>query len=288
MNLCVVLFVIVLGMCSPGYGETLTVYPLGTNTSGSFMNLPLDVSSAYNYSQQIYNHSQIVSSGWDRAGYISSNRFYKCLSYAMDNSNDWTIYMANTTNSNFNGITAFITSGLNQVFSGTFPSTPSTGWVDIPLDTPFYYNGTGNLLISVDENSPGTCPYAQIWATSYTSDLPVVSLTSTSNIDPANPGTPNHSYHYPNVIGLTFFDPPLAPQNLHVSTYMYGTSLTWDPVVADTNGDPMFAESYNVYCQSEPNGPFVQIGNTLSTEYTHSGDSLLPFYRAYRVTAVDN
>ncbi|MBQ8938770.1 MAG: InlB B-repeat-containing protein [Paludibacteraceae bacterium] len=62
------------------------------------------------------------------------------------------IYMANT------ALTALSTSAFvpyssfSEVYSGTF-SCASAGWYEITLDTPFDYNGFGNLVVLIDDNT---------------------------------------------------------------------------------------------------------------------------------------
>ncbi|MEI6852027.1 MAG: GEVED domain-containing protein [Bacteroidota bacterium] len=59
--------------------------------------------------------------------------------------NGFTIKMQTT---NLTSLSGFISTGWTTVYSGNY-TVPGTGWQDITLQTPFYYNGTDNLLISV-------------------------------------------------------------------------------------------------------------------------------------------
>jgi subtilisin family serine protease len=59
--------------------------------------------------------------------------------------NGFTIKMQHTTNSS---ISAFTETGWTTVYSGTY-SVPGTGQQSITLQTPFAYNGTGNVLIQI-------------------------------------------------------------------------------------------------------------------------------------------
>ncbi|MCI0474113.1 MAG: hypothetical protein L0Y76_11075, partial [Ignavibacteria bacterium] len=60
--------------------------------------------------------------------------------------------MGHTSKTYFTDSTNWITTSLNQVFSGTFRPT-SGRWNVIRLTTPFTYNNTNNLFIAVDENN---------------------------------------------------------------------------------------------------------------------------------------
>src|SRR5690606_9634838 len=42
---------------------------------------------------------------------------------------------------------------MTQVFSGTVAAPSSAGWMEITLSTPFSYNNSDNLVVSVDENA---------------------------------------------------------------------------------------------------------------------------------------
>jgi len=53
-------------------------------------------------------------------------------------------------------------------------------WIDITLDTPYWYNGVDNLLIEVLWNSGSGTVYAYIWNTSGTTPRSVKSAVSSS------------------------------------------------------------------------------------------------------------
>jgi hypothetical protein len=44
------------------------------------------------------------------------------------------------------------TTGYTQVFQGTFPNTAQTGWMEVPFDNVFSYNGSDNLSVLVVQN----------------------------------------------------------------------------------------------------------------------------------------
>jgi hypothetical protein len=59
--------------------------------------------------------------------------------------NGFTISMQNTSMSS---LTAFVETGWTTVYSGNY-TVPGTGWQEIALQTPFTWDGTSNLLISI-------------------------------------------------------------------------------------------------------------------------------------------
>lgn len=138
----------------PGPGDVL----IGTGSEQE--SLPIDPDYNCNYSQSYYLASEIGSSG-----YINS------ISYCWDGlatntySNQWTIFMKNTPNSEFSDDGIWETN-LRKVFEGSVICPASPGWITISLDHPFYYNGTSNLVIAVMENAAGyDYPYGQFMNT---------------------------------------------------------------------------------------------------------------------------
>ena len=62
------------------------------------------------------------------------------------------IYMANTDLSSLTTSNYVPYASFTQVYSGTF-SCGSAGWYEITLDTPFDYNGAGQLAVMIDDNT---------------------------------------------------------------------------------------------------------------------------------------
>ena len=120
--------------------EDVTIGSGTTTTNGNY--LPTNVYYKYSLTQQIYTQSEVGT-----AGSITAVSFYYNSSTSSTRTMD--IYMAHTTSST---ITAWQTqSSSNKVYSGSHTFTQ--GWNTITLDTPFAYNGTNNLLLTVDDNT---------------------------------------------------------------------------------------------------------------------------------------
>ena len=116
----------------------------GTGTD-SGADLPTDVYYKYCLSQQIYTSAELGS-----AGTITAISFYYNSSTS-SGSRTLDIYMVHTTNTT---ITSWQTqSASNKVYAGSHNFTQ--GWNTITLTTPFEYNGTSNLLLTVDDNTGG-------------------------------------------------------------------------------------------------------------------------------------
>ncbi|WP_430615131.1 fibronectin type III domain-containing protein [Flavobacterium sp. JP2137] len=114
--------------------------------------LPIRSSSAYNYTQQIYLKTEVVTAiGTDNL--INKIRFHIKTTAATANYKDWKVFMGNTSQEVFASGTAYVPQNqLTEVFDGviTFPD-PTDGWIEIALDTPFVWDGINNLVIGVHE-----------------------------------------------------------------------------------------------------------------------------------------
>jgi hypothetical protein len=116
--------------------------------SGSSKNSYIPTYSWYKYSlsQQIYTSAEV-----GEAGTITSVAFKVANSKSA--TRDIDLYLSHTNNSSFSGTSAWISQSTSyRVFSGEVTFAAS-GWTTITLDTPFEYNGTSNLLLTMDDNT---------------------------------------------------------------------------------------------------------------------------------------
>lgn len=161
------------GSIDPVIGEN--TYP-GSTT-------PYVTGSKYSYVQQLYTGSEVQYSGT-----INAISFYLTESIISSATNYFILFMKNVeretfaNNSDFEPVTAS-----DIVFEGdwTIPAD-YTGWVTIPLDTPFEYDNTKNLLIAMDEN---TDDYLDIYFANHSKNSSVVEAShSLYNPDPFSIG----------------------------------------------------------------------------------------------------
>jgi M6 family metalloprotease-like protein len=147
--------------------NTVTVTPneqsvitIGTGTSN--LNLPIFPWWDFTYSQQIYRSTDI-----GRSGTIYTISFLSNGGGTLDASKDWRIWMGHTTQSTFAGTESSNWISIytqTQVYDAALPSTAAVaGWIDIPLTTPFVYNGTQNIVITISEMTPGHSDSNQIF-----------------------------------------------------------------------------------------------------------------------------
>ena len=150
----------------------------GSGTGTDLM--PINHYYNYNYTQMIYDQEAIPP------GEITAIKF-KYASTSGHTANPLVIYMKTTDKASFNSSTDFDSVDLAEVFSGSI--TSAQGWVTIELDNSYMYDGTGNLLIAVDNNT-GDCPgsYSSNWYNSPTSAYKTINTQSdNNNTDPLNP-----------------------------------------------------------------------------------------------------
>ena len=105
------------------------------------------LNSLYNYSlsEQIYTPAEIGVSGM-----LSAMAFYNTGSLKTRTID---LYLVHTTKSAFESATDWVNvTEADKVFSGSVDFT-ATSWVGIQFDAPFYYNGTDNLLLVVDDHT---------------------------------------------------------------------------------------------------------------------------------------
>src|SRR5690606_8786231 len=156
-------------------------------TGGSSTTVPV-TNYNFSYCQMIVTESQI-SDGGGSAGEISRIRFYTTsIGTASVWADNWTVFLGNTTKENFSSNTDWVSIGdLQQVFVGSF--TPvANDWWEISFTTPFEYTG-GNLIIAIDENTPGwlSAPTFRTFTSGSNTALLYRTDNDVNNPDPANP-----------------------------------------------------------------------------------------------------
>lgn len=168
---------------------------LGTGTTQTGY-VPTDTFYGYNYSQQIFTQQEI---GTTIPSSITSLSFYLPTTASLASSNVWSIHLGHTTQSTFSSETNWqpLTQHTN-VFNGEVTNT--NGVVTIPLTTPFVYNSTDNLILTISE------------------------------VVPSYPGSANRFYNYSGVTNSTLAyrndsTSPFATANLPTGTLMATKSI---------------------------------------------------------------
>lgn len=170
----------------------------GTLTNQS---LPFNPGAFFSYSQSIYLASEINASGT-----ITSIQWYYTNNNNtpsdLNNSQDLVIYIGTTSKAAFATTTDWVSvENMTQVYAGGIVTNATTGWKTITLNIPFYYNGSDNLVIAVDENYSGTDNAAdKFFNTSAGTVRRSIFKTGNADIDPLAPPSGSTVTSFPSII----------------------------------------------------------------------------------------
>ena len=196
---------------------------IGSGTSTSSY-IPTYSWYKYSLTQQIYTSAEV-----GEAGSITAVAFKVSNSKSATRNID--IYLSHTNNSSFSGTSAWIAQAMSyRVFSGEVTFNAS-GWTTIILDTQFEYNGTSNLLLTVDDNtgsyvsSSGNSP---VFYTFSSSNSAIYIYNDATNYNPASMSTSGTLSQTKNQVVFTKEIPStegylsVSPDNLTSFTYAQG------------------------------------------------------------------
>ncbi|MBR4786536.1 MAG: fibronectin type III domain-containing protein [Bacteroidales bacterium] len=154
---------------------------VGNGTSTTY-SLPINNNYKYSFSQQIY-----LSSEMGDARDITSLSFDYAYTTSMTAKNNVSIYLGNTTQSTFSSTTNYVPI-TNQQLVYTGPLNCRQGWNTFNLTTPFHYNGTSNLVITIDDNSNNKNSSSYTFRVhSAGATRTIYYYSDTGNPDPSNP-----------------------------------------------------------------------------------------------------
>ena len=122
-----------------------TYIQVGEGTSTSY---ELPVNNYYNYS---YTQELILASEMNGPATLTGIDFQYAYSSASTAKTNVQIYLATVTQSSLTSAVPYSASTFQQVYSGNLNCTQ--GWNHFQFTTPYNYNGTGNLLVVVNDNS---------------------------------------------------------------------------------------------------------------------------------------
>jgi hypothetical protein len=224
-------FTALTGLVTAVHAQPTATVTVGTGTGKSYNN-PINSCYGYTYSQQIYTQAQILAANGNVApptNLITKIRFFYHADFppsSTANSNDWTVYMGNTTTTAFASNTAWIpTTAMTQVFTGivTFPANQN--WFEIVLPTAFVWDGTSSIVIAVDENAPNYNCSMQ-WRFTALTNQGIYYFDDVTNPVPATPPTGTRTNERPNAQ----FDFMVPPDNAGAtSIFVPGTPFCSGP-----------------------------------------------------------
>ncbi len=266
-------------VCTEAGGSSCPQIGTGTNTTYTYG--PVNNYYNYSYRQIIYPASSLVG------GAVNSIAFYYDYSSPMSSKTDVDIYMGTTSASAFAFSTSWIpVSSLTLVYSGPLNCT-SSGWNTFNLTTPFYYNGTENLVLAINDKS-GTYN-GQYYVFRYSesaSNVQLYEYDDGSAYDPASPGSGTQTAYYPNtkfcieacdnsrtgtlsfavtsfdvVVGDSFTEPTLNNTLSPRGTVTYRSSNTSVATVNSSTGDVSLtgAEGTTEIIATDENGDYCPV-----------------------------
>ena len=137
------LSIVLMLLCFSAARAEVVTLGSGTDTNTG---LPFPTNWNYCFSQQIYSSTEV-----GRTGTITSIAFYAAESTTPTHYRNIRVYMTLTDKTSFSSSTDWETvSESDKVFSGNVSFSMET-WTTITLDTPFQYDGTKNLCITVND-----------------------------------------------------------------------------------------------------------------------------------------
>ena len=186
-----------------------TTIQLGGSGNFNSTDVPVCNLGNFSYTQQIYTAGEIQAASLPQGvNTITSIQFeYRGAAAGGENFNNWTVFMGETSNTEFSGINDWMpVNQMDEVFSGIVPIPTSSGnWFEITLDTPFEWDETSNIVIAIDENAPGHNSPAGFRV--YNSSNSSLRSFNFSSINPNNAPTtyPNRTrFNNKPIIKLTF------------------------------------------------------------------------------------
>lgn len=226
----IALFSIVILTPTNGFGQGTVQIGSGTGTVSGGAGIPVS-NYVFNYNQQLVTADE-YSAGGGVAGDITKIRYYPTNVGTITVWNTWTVYIGNTTKTNFSSTTDWIPlTELTEVFNGTITPDPvSNEWFEITFSTPFDYTG-GNIVVAVHEYAPGWSVAPAFRGYTSTANAGIYYRSDSTNPNPSAP--PTATGRVANLPQLQFegtLASCLPPANL-TSTNLTstGADLTWTP-----------------------------------------------------------
>ncbi|MFY0482583.1 fibronectin type III domain-containing protein [Flavobacterium sp. PLA-1-15] len=238
-----------------------------------YTGLPFEPVNLYSYTQTIYRASDINASGT-----ISSLKWQFTGVDQLENSQDVTVYLAHTTKNSFASDDDWVSlNDLTLVYTGGLEINES-GWVEIPFDQGFAYNGTDNLVVAVKENHPGNdSNYDEFYNSVGPANTSIASWSHFADINPnpANPPYGNRMPYYPNIIfeGITQACP--TPFAVHAHAENIGTTtatIDWEAPVNIPSG----GSQYFISTSALPPTDDTELSGSIASGNSISLENLIP------------
>ena len=243
------------GMRTPFVPDTVYTVGNGTTTNAAF---PFSSEAKYNYTQQIYTASEVG------VGEITKIAFDYASTTAV--TKNVKIYLGTTTTISFNNSNKQWITGGTLVYDGPVSFNGPAGWKEIELQHPFLYEGTENLVVTIDDQS-GVAADARYFKTTSKTNACMRSygsnpITSSSNKTVAS--SRNNMKFFAEGAGFTTNDKNQTAYNQTSALDSCRTAYETTVYVVDANGCKSETVVFN-YVANDTIAPTVD-KNTLTTE----------------------
>jgi len=271
-------------MAGTGSGSATIGTGATYNSTGSFPALYAEYDGYQDWQQLVYTASELQTQGLV-AGNITGLKFHV---YSLNNSTEpsaFSIYLGSTSNS---VLSSFQTTGLTLSYGPSAPS-PATGWNTFTLSTPYYWDGTSNILVDIRMTEAGYTDYltdrTYYTATSGNTALYAYSATDNTNFWTSSP-TPTTST---NRLDAMFVG---QVNTVCASSPRTGITATVNPAptITPTGTSPICtgqSSSLNVTSSNDPNYSYTWNGGSLNNTSGASQTVSPSNTTVYTVSALD-
>lgn len=250
-------------VCSSGSSAystsaTFTTTALPTNTTSTItIGNGTSAYSAHPYgtvymderTQYIITKSELTAAGWTSSTPNITSLAFQVSSAAAQAMNGFSISIGHTSSSAFS-TTSFLTgSNSATVYSGT--ATAVTGWNTYNFNTPYAYNGTSNLLITICWNNSSFTSNSSVLATSNANYVALYYRADVANGGVCSQSTGTQSFYRPNA-KMTFSSGSTPPPAVDCNMTYKTTIENFKVYQHNASGAIMFKAKFAVDADGSP------------------------------------
>ncbi len=175
--------------------STNTTITVGNGTS-AYSAHPFSTIYMDERTQYIITKSELTTAGWSAASPYLKSMAFNVTTAASQPMGSFTITIAHVSGAAFSNTTFLSGTNTTTVYSGTV--TAVSGWNTYNFSTPFAYNGTGNLLISICWNNSSFTSNSSVQCFSYSDYVALYYRADLSGSGVCSKSTGTRSYYRPN------------------------------------------------------------------------------------------